>query len=372
MITNVVRTKILFLLSNFKSGGAETQFWNLVNGLDRNKFEIHVIQIESKGRKAVIHKLENTTIKIVAARFQFDPLTIFEIVRYIKSHHIQLIQSLLFMDNQFARVAGKLAGIPVITSVRGELKPILGVIKTRLEIAMQRFSTRVIVNSNWLKSDLVRQGANAEKITVIYNGLSSTGLNCTTDIQLKQRFNIPENGLVIGIVARLHPMKDHETFIKTIKTLSQKRDDIYALIIGGGNEKENIECLIASLGLENSVFFAGEITENIGCWYQSLDLLMLTSQWGESFPNVILEAMACQTPVVATDVSAVCEIIDTGINGFIAPIKDAAKLAEYTLDVLSSPERQKKFIENGLSTVEGLKKDRMVNSYDQLYTDILR
>ena len=366
------KVAVALCISNFRQGGAETQFWNLVKGLDREQFVVHVIQIENKKRKPVVHQYPCTSIHIVKARFHMDPLTIRSICACIKQNKIELLQSILFMDNQFARVAGIISGIPVISSVRGELRPIVGAKKTFIEIQMQRFSSRVVVNSKWLMQELVKEGAKPDKIEVIYNGIEIDALQCDNQRhKIREGLGIPVSASVIGIVARLHPMKDHKTYLKVIKRLVRGDLDVYGLIVGGGAEETRIKELVEEEGLGNRVIFSGEIRNNIGCWIRSLDVLMLTSKWGESFPNTILEAMACGVPVVATDVSAVREIIVDGENGYLGGIGDSSTLAFKVSSLLSDRVLAARIIMEGRKTVGQLGMQRMVKKFSDLYMKVL-
>ena len=367
-----MKIKIALCISNFRQGGAETQFWNLVRGLDRNRFDVHVIQIESKGRKAKILELERTKIKLVKARFQLDPISILEIKKYIKLNKIEILQSILFMDNQFARVSGFLAGIPVVTSVRGELLPILGKTKAFIEYQMQRLSTRVVTNSHWLKQELVKGGSQAEKVTVIHNGIKTDGLQCDYDkATVRRKLGLSCDRKIIAIVARLHPMKDHVTFLRTIERLVKGDSNYIGLIIGGGSEEVRLKKMVVDKGLGENIIFAGEVKQDMGLWYRAMDVLLLTSVWGESFPNVIVEAMACNLPVIATDVSAVREIITDGENGFVVEKRSDEQLASRVLRVIDDEQLRGEFIQRGLETVASLDVKYMIENYSKLYQSIL-
>jgi len=367
-----VKIKIAFCISNFSQGGAETQFWNLVRGLDRNRFDVHVIQIENKGRRAVIRRLDNTKLHTICARFQLDPVAVLAIRKYIKRNRIQILQSFLFMDNQFARVVGALCRIPVVTSVRGELRPILGTLKTFIEYRMRFLSDRIVTNSGWLKSELVGGGAEADRVEVIYNGVDVSTLACgIPGVEIRSSLGLEEDARYIGIVARFHPMKDHETFFKAAKNLMESDSAIRCLVLGGGSEEVRIREYISDLGIQDRVLLVGEVRSDIGCWYRAMNVLMLTSRWGESFPNVILEAMSCGVPVVATDVSAVKEIITNGVDGFIVDIGDSEALAMNTNRLLDDPVLLDRVVKNGLKKVQSFNYERMISSFSQLYTSLV-
>ena len=295
------------------------------------------------------------------------------VAKYCKNNKIDAIQSLLFMDNQIARFSGLLAGVPIITSVRGEIGPLLGKWKTRFELKAQRLSDRIVVNSEWLKTYLVQLGSNPDKIIVIYNGTDYERYQNNDDRRkLKKKYAIPGQVNVITIVARLHVMKDHETFLRTVKVLKESSMAVMALIAGDGDERYRLESKATEMGLADCVRFLGNVSDNISEIYRITDVFVLTSQWGESFPNVILEAMAAGVPVVASCISAVPEIISDGENGFLVEKKNHSGFADKAARILEDEDLRQKLVENGRKTVKEFSVQKMVERYESLYQEMLQ
>jgi glycosyltransferase involved in cell wall biosynthesis len=371
-VTSKKRTNIAFFISNFEAGGAETQFWNLARGLDRTQYNVHIIQIESKGRTAVARELNQTSFITIKARFHLDPIAVFRICRYLSTQRIDILQSILFMDNQFARVSGFFLGLPVVTSVRGDLKPILGNLKTQIEYAMQTLSSAVVTNSNWLKQELIKGGSKKNKVHVIYNGINTENLYAIQGREaIRQQLAIAEDCRLVGIVGRFHPMKDHDTFLNALQLLVSDDERVKGVLIGGGPDEARLKQQVQDMGLAPHVIFAGVIKDDIGSWYRALDLLFLTSKWGESFPNVILEAMSCGLPVVSTDVSAVNEIIDQSVNGFMAPIGDADALVDRARMLLNNKDLRDSVVSKAEQTIKALDTETMVSKFSALYQTLL-
>lgn len=360
-------------ISNFDQGGAETQIWNLIRGLDRQRFEVHVIQFEHHDQRVKIHSLQDTQFKTLFAHFTFSPITAWELWRYVRRQRLELLMSMQFMDNQFSRVAGLLCRIPVITGVRGELPPVLGPYKTFVENRMRLFSDRIVTNSHWLKHLLVDAGWDAEKTLVIHNGICMERLTCDlSKNEIRREIGIPEDANVIGITARLHPMKDHQTYVRALGKLVRNNPMIVGLIVGGGVEEDNIRRWVSEMGISEHVVYSGEIVTGIGQWYRAMDVMMLTSRYGESFPNVIPEAMTCCIPVVSTDVAGVREIITDGENGFVVPIGDAKGLAERANLLLTDIVLRDNFAAAGLETARSLDTQAMVENFSRLFESVVR
>lgn len=367
-------TRLLFLLSNFRAGGAERQYFNLIHGIDKQTFEVHVGLIayrNSRPSPSLLESMADVKVHVFERRHKLDLSVIIGIARYVVGNRIDIIQSLLFMDNQIARLTGLISSKPVITSIRGEILPLLGRLKSWFEYRMQLFSRKIIVNSHWLKDYLVRHGSRPDKVIVIHNGTESDHFCSALDrCLLRRKYMVPEGAKVVGIVARLHPMKDHVTFFDAVKILKNKIPAAHALVAGDGERREYLQDYVKQIGIEKDVTFLGTVTDALPEIYRMMDVFLLTSQWGESFPNVILEAMSASVPVVASNISAVPEIIDDGKNGYLVDKKNASLFSDRACILLTDTQIRERFIENGLMTVARFSVAKMVKKYEELYSDV--
>jgi glycosyltransferase involved in cell wall biosynthesis len=366
--------KLLFLLSNFLPGGAERQYFNLIHGIDKKKFEVHIGLIQYRASRPTpefLASLNSNRVDLFERRFLLDVSVIWKVARYAARNRIDLIQSLLFMDNQIARLAGLLCRKPVISSIRGEPLPLLDPVKFWFEFQMQPLSTRVVVNSRWLKDNLLHYGSRANKVKVIHNGTNAAKFQCDSDPRaMRLKYGLPEEGPIIGIVARLHPMKDHRNFFDTIHILKKKWPQVHAVVAGDGALREELKEYVNKLALEPNVTFLGSVTAGLEEVYRTMDVFLLTSQYGESFPNVILEAMSAAVPVVATHISAIPEIIVDGYNGFLVEKRNPEALAERTLQLLANQALRDMFIRHGLERIRKFEVEAMVKKYEQFYNAI--
>jgi glycosyltransferase involved in cell wall biosynthesis len=151
---------------------------------------------------------------------------------------------------------------------------------------------------------------------------------------LRAQLGLPANALVIGLVARFHPMKDAETFLRAAGIFAKSRPDAQFILCGSGFDASNgvLAALIAELELGGRVILLGRRpdTEDI---YPALDILTLCSIYGEGFPNVLCEAMACGVPCVVTDVGDSGAIV--GDTGVVVPMRDALALSDGWQNVVS-------------------------------------
>jgi glycosyltransferase involved in cell wall biosynthesis len=144
---------------------------------------------------------------------------------------------------------------------------------------------------------------------------------------LRARLGVPADAAVIGLVARDHPMKDIGTFLQAASCFQQDHENVRFVLCGGGLGSDNstLAKQVRALDLDRSIVLLGPRSD-IELIYPALDVLTLCSIYGEGFPNVLCEAMACDVPCVATKIGDSAEIV--GDCGRIVPRRDANALAD--------------------------------------------
>jgi len=146
-------------------------------------------------------------------------------------------------------------------------------------------------------------------------------------LRVRDEWSIDEKKVLIGLVGRLDPMKDHTTFLQAVKTFDKEERSVRFVCIGYGKEpyKSEIHSLCRRLGLDGSLIWTGE-RYDMNVVYNAMDIVTSSSSFGEGFPNVIGEAMACGVPCVVTDVGDSAIIV--GETGIVVPPKDPQALAD--------------------------------------------
>lgn len=182
-----------------------------------------------------------------------------------------------------------------------------------------RFSGRpaaIVYNSTASAWQHAVLGFSTRKSCVIPNGFDTTEFrpDASRRARILSEFEVPSGAVVIGIMARLHPMKEHDGFLLAAARFKQEWPNAVFVLAGEGTVPENARIAerVRNLGLEEHVRLCGR-TEDVAALDAALDMGTLSFAWGEMFPNSIGEAMACGVPCVATDVGDTREIIgDTG------------------------------------------------------------
>lgn len=146
--------------------------------------------------------------------------------------------------------------------------------------------------------------------------------------------------VVIG-VGRLVPIKNMGLLLDALPLIRERVPTAHLLLVGEGPERRSLQERAISLGIREAVTFAGYVPlVDLPAYYRAADVFALTSTFDNS-PNVILEAMAAELPVVATDVGGVRSFVETGQGGSLVPAGDAAPLAAAVSSWLESPERRR-------------------------------
>lgn len=193
----------------------------------------------------------------------------------------------------------------------------------------------IIAISEGVAVDLAElTGLSTEELAVIYNPVVTDDLHELADEPVSHPWLTEDVPVILG-AGRLVNQKDFATLIRAHARLSERRD-VRLLIIGKGENEESLRTLVDELGTGNSVSFPG-FASNPYAYMSRADVFALSSAW-EGFGNVLVEAMACETPVVATDCeSGPAEILENGAHGPLVPVGDADRLAGALAYLLDNP-----------------------------------
>ncbi|MDL1963284.1 MAG: glycosyltransferase [Deltaproteobacteria bacterium] len=194
-----------------------------------------------------------------------------------------------------------------------------------------------------------QNGFPIEKMIVIQNGIDTTKFSPKPPLREKTRkeWEISNNEILIGLVARLDPKKDHITFLKAAAQVLRVRPDVRFICAGRGDEiyYERLRHIGDECGLSSRILWARS-RNDMPAVYNGLDILCLSSAFGEGFPNAIGEAMACGVPCVVTDVGDSARIV--GDNGIVVPPGQPEVMASGLLEMVSQIEKNKEDPENRL------------------------
>ncbi|GAB4529532.1 MAG: glycosyltransferase [Pleurocapsa sp.] len=373
--------KILFLSTGLTTGGAEVMLYNLLSKINRQKYQPSVISLMDKGRFG--QAIEKLDIPVYSAGMNPGKPTIKAITRTInlvKKVQPNLIQGWMYHGNLAAQAASFLNGqnVPILWSIHHSLYSLRSEkIPTQAIIRLGSFTSKAVAKIAYVsqKSQIEHQkiGYSKENSCVIPNGFDTSLLQPSAQIreQFRKSLNLPSESILIGSIARYHPMKDHANFLDAAKILLADFPTANFVLVGPEVDKNNpaLTQQIKSLGIGDRVYLLGERTD-IPQITPALDILTSSSAFGEAFPLVIGEAMSCGVPCVATDVGDCAWIV--GDTGQIVPPQDAAALARgwQTILSLDSPQKQALGIAARQRIIDFFSLDFVVSQYEKLYDNI--
>jgi glycosyltransferase involved in cell wall biosynthesis len=322
--------KVLFFIRSMVVGGSQRQLAVLARGLAQRGHDA-AVAVFYTGSEIEVARQE-PALRVLplgkAGRWDaFGPLA--RLRRLMASERPDVIYA--FQPTQTALAALLLPrGWPTrlvfgvrATGMHAGRNDALTALTYRLEAWLSRRADLIIANAGAGRADAIARGMPRERIAIVHNGIDTDAMRPDAEAGRAQRraWGIAEDAFVIGCVARLDPMKDHANLLAAAASFARTDDRARFVCVGDGPSayRDQLAALARSQGLEGRLTFAGEMAD-VKAAYNAFDIATLSSAYGEGFPNVIAEAMACGIPVVATDVGDARAIV--GEFGEVVPSRD--------------------------------------------------
>jgi glycosyltransferase involved in cell wall biosynthesis len=351
---------VAVFITSFHPGGTERQMTELIQRMDRRRFDVRV---------ACFHKEGSWLPRVEACA----PVTAFPIrgfarpatlaraaafARWCRAHGIGGVLACDLYANAFALPSAAVAGVAVRIGSRRELNPD----KTAAQIALQRQAYRcahaVVANSRAAARQLESEGLPSSRIHVVANGIAME--------RFPARPVLMRPPATLVTVANLRKEKAHEVLLAAAARLLPRHSNLRLLIVGDGPRASELRALAAGLGVERHVSFLGH-REDVPSVLAQADLFVLPSR-SEAFPNGAIEAMAAGLPVIASRVGGLLDLVDDGRTGLLVPPDDPAALASAIESLLLSPVRAAAI---GAAARDEVARrysfDRMVRSFEDLF-----
>jgi len=277
-----------------------------------------------------------------AIRPAADLIALAALTRHLRRLRPDLVHTHTAKAGTVGRVAALLAGVPVRVHtfhghvLTGYFGPAATALFRRIEAALARRSTLLVAVSPRQRDELIALGvAEPERITVIPVGLDlAPFLNAASHAgRLRAELGLSPEIPLVGVVARLVPIKGVDLFLRAAALLRQRVPGVRFVIAGDGPEREALEGQVTALGLDGVLRFLGW-RHDLPALYADLDLVVLSSR-NEGTPVCLLEAMAAGVPVVATAVGGVEDLVQDRMTGRLTLPGDAGALASAIAEVLA-------------------------------------
>lgn len=365
--------RILHLLSSSGYHGAERMAASLVRSLAARGIECHIGTLRS-GPHSNVEILDavrdcGTQGVIIECRGRFDRAVPGRIRDYALSSGIDIIHSHKYKTNLYARLASQGTQLRLMATCHNWVnsRPALYAYAVLDKVVLRGFDAVVGVSQS-VVDQLGRAGG--RHLACIPNGIDIARFQSDLSHEMaRAHLGLPP-GPIVGFVGRLSRLKDVSTLLRAFASLATPVPAALA-IVGGGEEREALEREAHALEITGCTHFLGERGDTASA-YRAFDVLVLPSLV-EASPLVVLEAMAAGTPVIATRVGAIPDVLDNGRCGYIVPTGNAPVLAERMAEVLADPVAQQRIRSAAATRVaEHYSLDAMTDQYVELYRSLAR
>jgi glycosyltransferase involved in cell wall biosynthesis len=328
--------KIAFFIPSLRGGGAERVFVTLANEITKRGFNADLVLAQKEGPYL---RDVSSKVNIVDLKSKRILFCLFPLIKYLKGEKPLSLFSTIHHINIISALAGIISMPNTKIIIRTPNYFSLSASKKELFLAkfFYKRANKIIAISEGVKKDLASSlKLSPNKIITIYNPIDiSSVLEKSKENSSHKWFKNKETKALLG-VGRLTEQKDFSTLIQAFAIVKSHNSSVKLIILGEGKERENLKNLIRELRLENDVDIPGFVN-NPYSYMANSDIFVLSSKY-EGFGNVLVEAMACGTPVVSTDCpSGPSEILNNGKYGKLVPVEDVNALAEAIEETLENP-----------------------------------
>lgn len=375
------KIKIVHIITGLSTGGAEMMLLKLLSKTDKNQYDVQVISLTNNGPIGEKISQLGINVHIIGMKRGIpNPIVIIKLIKLLNLFKPDIIQTWMYHSDLLGGLAAKIykRKLPVIWNIRhSNLDKKYNKRSTILVAKVCSYLSRLIPEkiiccSEEAMSKHVQLGYIHKKFIVIPNGfeLESFYPDKNKRLEIRKELGINDDDILIGLIGRFDPLKDHHNFFEAVKVLSLNKR-IYFLLCGDQIDKNNSIIInhLSKININGQFFLLGrrDDIDRINC---GLDI-STSSSYGEGFSNVIGESMASGVPCVVTNVGDSALIV--GDTGKIVPSKDPAALAKAWVELIMLSPLERK--ELGLLARERIKMhfditiicDKYYSVYKQVY-----
>lgn len=337
------KIQLLQVIDRLADGGAETLLITLATGLDRSRFDLHVVALRPWESSQVRRRLREMDIPVTELNQHtaYDIPALVGLVRYILRHRIDIIHTHLLAADIMGRVAGFLTRRPVVSTIHNNRVDLDEEPRRRqwMERTTAHLMCRRLVVVSALLQDEITQWFRLppNRVITIANGVDTDRWRRGPDFDRAAVKGRLAGGVYpfVTNVARMVPQKAQHILIEAARIIGATRPDVRFIMLGGGPLEEELKALAAERGVSAQMVFAG-FRPDVPDVLAASEIFVLSSLW-EGMPVALLEAMAAGAASVCTDVGGVAQVIQHEKTGLLVPPGDPAALAAALLRCLDDP-----------------------------------
>lgn len=374
--------RIVHVINDLTVGGAEMMLYKLLSSTDHARHETTVVTLSNSGELRA--RVEQLGVRVHGVGMRPpapSPASLLRLVRLVRRLDPDLIQGWMYYGNIAAQLAASFSPRHPATvwNIRQSVyslaheKPVTA-LAIRLGARLSSRPAAIIYNSMKSAAQHEALGYRGGKAHIIHNGFDTAAFAPSAEARagVRVELGLTPDALLVGLIGRYHPAKDHANFLRAAAALSEGRPEARFVLSGRGVHQGNGALCesIERLGLGGRVHLLGE-RQDVARLMASFDIIVSSSS-REGFPNVIGEAMACGVPCVVTDVGDSARLV--GTTGLVVPPRNAEALAQAVRELihLGLEGRAKLGAAARERIRENFQLESVIAQYESLYRDVLQ
>jgi starch synthase (maltosyl-transferring) len=343
--------RIEYVIDHLHVGGAQRHLVELFTRLDRRRFALQVAVAKPGGALTPVIERMGIPVRSFGLGASLGrPSTLARLMataQRLRAEAVDVVHGYLYLGNILGVLAGRLAGVPILLASKRSLDRYPRRTQLAATRLANRLAHRILCNAEAVRECVlaVERPAPA-KLTVIPNGIAFP----VAPAHPERPPGVPAGRRLVGSIGRLTWKKSYGDLVEAARIVCRACDDVDLVLIGDGPERSALEAQAARLGLGKRIHFVGEVPD---AWrfLWSFDVFVLASVI-EGMPNVLLEALAAERPVVVTRAGGMPEIVTDGRTGRLTSPGEPAALADAILGILRTPDSGRRFGQAGRRLVE--------------------
>jgi glycosyltransferase involved in cell wall biosynthesis len=344
--------RVLHIINDLGVGGAEIMLLRLLSATDRSRLEPAVISLRSGAVMTELVpriKAMGIEVRTLGLGRAANPLALLRMIHQIRQLRPDLVQTWMYHADLLGGLAARAAtAVPLVWGLhnsdldKSRARRSTRAIARACALLSHRLPTRIVSCSEVAARIHRALGYEADKFVVIPNGIDTAAFRPDADSyhDLRKELSVPPETLLVGILARFHPQKDHQSFVQAAGIVGPRYPRVHFALVGADCDRNNDRLVrwIAATGIADRFHLLGK-RQDMPRVAAALDLAVMSSAYGEAFPLVIGEAMSAGVPCAVTDVGDSAMIV--GDTGRVAPPRDAPALADAIAALLALPSHQR-------------------------------
>jgi glycosyltransferase involved in cell wall biosynthesis len=375
-----MKPRIIWIIDSLGPGGAENLTLSIMKQLDRDRYDFRVCFFKEKHGNPIKDELLKIGIPVDMVHMPNlrHPANLPKLIKYLRTYRPQVIHTQLQFANILGNIAAAVLGMPSISTLHTVDNPVKTTSYWRNQITwfvLRNLCSKVIAVSENTRQFHISKGKIPEdKIVTIYNGIDISSfrpLDKSGFAKKRRSLNLPPDGLVFTTIAVLRKLKGIQFMIEAMPEILKLTPDFRYLIVGDGEYGETLKKLVSTSNLGGHVVFTGQ-RKDIPEILAISDVFVLPTLT-EALPTVLIEAMAAQKAIIASNVGGVPEMVENEKNGLLVPPADPVSLANACSQLAQDTKRREAMAKQGyLIAHEKFEIKKLIHKLNDLYDELIK